>query len=937
MKTRYLLGAGLFFVLFTVSLMGVDLSAPLPMDPDLRYGKLDNGFTYYIKANRMPAQRAELRLFVNSGSVQEDDDQKGLAHFGEHMAFNGTLHFPKQELLAYLNSIGFGFHGGLNGGTSYDFVTYQLQVPTDDAIALDKGFLILSDWAHAISFEPEEIDKERGVIMEEYRGTLSAWERCYRKINQTIYKGSRYEDRMPIGDPDIIQHAPYEALTRFYQDWYHPANLAVAAVGDFDPAAIEAIIRQYFGPIPAKENPRPLGIFPVPDNIEPLAVVAADPEMSNTMLNLRWKHPYSEVNTLGMALEETKINIFCQMLGDRFQERSNGEFSPFSYAYAYKSNQGKSFAEFTMAFMTPPDSVLSALNYGLDELKRVNKHGFTSTEFDRAKRSFIRGMENSVAEADKQESQWKVWEYWGHFLRGQPAMSMAQARELMTAALEIISLEDINAIHDRLVTDKNMVVTLMTSERPGISTITEAQILDAVRLNRATELIEYEDVFRDEPLLSEPPQGGKVISEELFPGTGIKCWTLSNGAKVYLKATDYKNDELELRAFSYGGRSMSSDADFIHANLADDLVQDCGVGSFSKTELNKKLADRIVWVQPWIGRTQEGFSASCSPQDLETLFQLIYLYSSAPNFSEQSYRSWFNKQSTFIRDRSLDPEDCLQDSLGYLIRDRHPRAKSTDMASLEAFDPQIAARFFKERFHNLGDFQWIFVGNFDEAILKRYCEIYLGNSVPDAKAETVQDDGMRFRQGRHNFELHKGIADRAVVRVMNNSPQLFTPEAELQMDLAGMLANEKLRENIREERSGVYYVQCFGRGSADPIPETYAYLYMGCATDRVDELLDASFATLDSLKAGLFDDKYINTVRQSHLKNLENKLQRNDWWAGRIEAQLDFQAPLDAILDEMEFVKSIDRDYLIEGIRKYYDFSANCQRFVLYPEAKAEQ
>lgn len=936
MKACCLIGALLFFVLTAAALAGVDLTLPIPMDPDLRYGKLDNGFTYYIKANSMPQKRAELRLFVKSGSIQEDDDQKGLAHFGEHMAFNGTAHFPKQELLAYLNSIGFGFHGGLNGGTSYDFVTYQLTVPTDDSVAVDKGILILSDWAHSISFEPEEIDKERGVIMEEYNGGLSGWERCYRKVNEAIYRGSRYADRMPIGDPDIIQNSPYEALTRYYNDWYHPANLAVAVVGDIDPNAMETLIRKYFGPIPAKENPRPLGVFPLAENIEPQAVVAADPEMNMTMLNLRWKHPFFAMENVGDCLETLKTNIFCQMLGDRFTERSNGEFSPFSYGYAYKGNRGNSFAEFDMVFMTSPDSVLAALNYGLDELKRVKKHGFTATELDRTKRSIIRNLENSVAEASKQESEWKVWPFLTNFVRGEPVSSPAQELEMVSALLDLVTLEEVNAIHSRLVTDKNMVVSLMTSERQGIPTITEDQILAEISRNRASELVEYEDVFRDEPLLTQIPPGGKVVAERLFPKTGIKRWTLSNGANVYIKPTAFKNDELQVQGFSYGGLSQCRDEDYVHGYLASGLAEDSGVGAFNRTELTKKLADKIVWISPWISRTQEGFQGQCSPQDMETTFQLIYLYSTAPNFNQQSYHSWYNKQSTSIRDRALDPEECLQDSIGFLIRNRHLRAKPISMEMLDAFDPQIAERIFRERFADLGDFTWVFVGNYDEAVLKRFCEIYLGNRMPGAEPESVRDDGMRYRQGRYDFALPKGIADRAVVRVVNNTYSNVNPDDRTQTRLAAMLINEKLRENIRENRSGVYYVYCYGSIRLDPVLEAVGYLSLGCSTERVDELLDAAYATLDSLKAGIFDEKYINTVRQASLKNLETDLQRNEWWANEINSQIIYRRSVDTILDDLEIIKNFDRDYLIEGVRRYFNFDTNCQRFVLYPEQKPE-
>jgi len=936
MKKWFITGIVIFLAFITANLMALDLSEPLPIDPDLRWGKLNNGFTYYIKVNRKPEKRAELRLFVKAGSVQEDDDQIGLAHFGEHMAFNGTKHFPKQELLDYLNSIGFGFHGGLNGGTSYDFVTYQLQVPSDDPEATRKGFLILSDWAHAISFDPVEIEKERGVIMEEYRGSLSGWERCYRKVSQAIYEGSRYADRMPIGDPEIIQNCSHEALIRFYRDWYHPANLAIAVVGDFDPAAIEALIREYFEPIPPHKDPRPLGIYPLSTNIEPIACVAADPEMNMTMLNLRWKHPVSVAKTNADIVLELRTNLFTQLLSKRFEERADGEFSPFSEAYAYKNNQGMSFAEFNMIFYTPADSVQSAINYGLDELKRIKAHGFSQTELDRAKRTIIREMENAVAEADKQESRWMVWTYMMHFLRGEPMLSTAQQAEIVQSILDLVTLGDINSVHDELVTDENFVVTLITSERPGIPTITEDTILKTVNQNRQTDLVEYEDVFRDEPLVQKLPDGGKVISEEFFPATGIKLWNLSNGGKVYLKATDFQNDELLLRAYSPGGRSYSTEQDYPHAALAVSYAQDCGLGAFSKTELTKKLADKIAWVNPWISRSGEGFSGSCSPLDVETMFQLIHLYFTAPNFNEQSYYSWLNKRSTFIKDRALDPEACFEDSIAFISRDRHLRASPTDMARLQGLDRNIAERFFRERFANIGDFHWVFVGNFDEAKLKLLCETFLATSLPGARPEKFKDDGMRYRKGKHNTEIRKGMADKAIVRLISYREIPVSKETRHETAMAEILAGEKLRENIREDRSGVYYVYCWGDTEPYPAPVTYANLGMGCSPDRVEELITASLAVMDSLKAGLFDDKYVNTVRQARLKQMELNLKNNDWWVDRIGDQIVKQLPLDAIMEEMDAIQKVSKQDLSKWTAKYLDFDTNCQRFILYPETRKE-
>jgi len=316
------------------------------------------------------------------------------------------------------------------------------------------------------------------------------------------------------------------------------------------------------------------------------------------------------------------------------------------------------------------------------------------------------------------------------------------------------------------------------------------------------------------------------------------------------------------------------------------------------------------------------------------MFQLIYLYSTAPNFSDQSYRSWYNKRATSLRDRALDPEDCFADSVAYLMQDRHFRARPQDMQMLDAFDPVKGARFFRQRFANLGDFVWVFVGNYDEAELKRLCEIYLGNIVPNSKPESVIDDGMRTRAGKYDFVMRKGIADKALVRVVSSKLQDYNPQVGLRISLAGSLASEKLRENIREARSGVYYVYCYGYGNSFPLPETNVYMGLGCSTDRVDELLEASFATLDSLKAGNFDEKYVNTVRQSKLKEMESDLQRNDWWADKIYQQAYYGVPVDAILEEAEIIKNINRESLAADLRAYFDLDVNRQVFVLYPEEK---
>ncbi|MDY0152755.1 MAG: insulinase family protein, partial [Candidatus Cloacimonas sp.] len=679
--------------------------------------------------------------------------------------------------------------------------------------------------------------------------------------------------------------------------------------------------------------PRPVQIFPVPDNIEPLASVASDPEMNMTMLQILWKHPIEQIKTKGELLEGLKQQLFSALLTNRFEERANGTFAPFSYGFAFKNNQTRSFSAFNLYFYLPADSVLAGLNYGLDELKRAGLHGFSATELERAKRSLIRELENTLAEADKQESEWKTWEYRTHFLSGEIPMSAIQLMQLLQEALEVITLPDVNSMHAKLVTDKNMVINVMTSERPDKQVVTEAEILAAIAKNRASQLLEYTDKFRDEPLLKDIPAPRSILGEEIYPATGIKRWTLANGAFVYLKPTQNRNDELLMRAFSPGGESSFSKEDFLQGSWAANLVRECGVGSFDKNELTKTLADKIVRVVPYITRCSEGFYGTCSPVDMETMFQLTYLYANQPNVDEAGYASWINKQSTFIRDQELDPESCFQDSIQVISRNHHPRAHSLNMEILQGIDRAKAVALYRERFQaNPGDFVYIFVGNFDEETLKRNCMTYLSGGKLRKDWEAIKDDGMRYKAGKDGLVLHKGIADKALVRLVTYNDGPVTAETRQETAMLEVLASEKLRENIRENRSGVYYVYCYADKDSYPVQELSAYLGLGCSSDRVDELIDASLAVLDSLKAGLFEDKYVNTVKQTRLKQMEENLQSNDWWAERILDQVSNQFPVDAIMDEVDAIKAIDKDKLAAYARKYMNFDENCLKFVLLPE-----
>ncbi|MCH6560650.1 insulinase family protein, partial [candidate division KSB1 bacterium] len=624
----------LFFLNFTFSISfcqtSIDLKKELPTDPKIRIGKLKNGLKYYIRENQKPENRAELRLAVNAGSVLEDDDQRGLAHFVEHMAFNGTKNFAKQEIVDYLESIGMQFGPDINAYTDFDETVYMLQVPTDSVEAVETAFQILEDWAHNISFEEEEIDKERGVVVEEWRLGRGAGARMRDKQFPILFKDSRYAERLPIGKKEILETAPYNSLRRFYRDWYRPDLMAVVAVGDFDKDWIEKLIKKHFRRLRALKKPRERQVFPVPNHKETLFAPASDVEATSSNISIYYKHEVPEEGTVGDYRRSLIEALYNSILNNRLNELLQNPEPPFLFGFSSQGTFIRSKSFYILGAGVKDNGIEAGLEAVLTEAIRVRRHGFTESELERQKTEMLRRFEQVYNERDKTESEQFAAEYIRNFLEGEPLPGIEYEYTLYNLLLPGIKIEEVNQLAKNLIRDENRVISVSTPEKEEIKTPTEEGILAVFdRVNRK-EIKPYEDTVPDLPLVEIPPTPGKIVAQETIEKLGVTEWDLSNGVKVVLKPTDFKNDEILFTATSPGGHSLVPDKDFIAAALATAIIREGGLGNFDRIALQKKLAGKLAGVSAWISSLQEGLSGNASPKDLETLFELIYLHFTAP-------------------------------------------------------------------------------------------------------------------------------------------------------------------------------------------------------------------------------------------------------------------------------------------------------------------
>lgn len=909
----------------------LDLKKPIPVDPDVTVGKFDNGLTYYIKVNKKPEKRAQFWLAVNAGSVLEDDDQQGLAHLAEHMAFNGTNHFKKQELIDYLESIGMKFGPEINAYTSFDETVYMLQVPTDSAHIVEKGFQILEDWAHWVSYEKEEIDKERGVVIEEWRLGRGADMRMFDKQLPILFKGSRYANRLPIGKKEVVDTCKYETLKRFYKEWYRPDLMAVVVVGDFDPGWIQSLIEKHFTSIPAIENPRKRELYPVPDHKETLFAIETDPEASSTRIAVYFKNELEPEESIADFRRMLMQSLYNEMINNRLNELTKQADPPFLFGYSGKGRFVRSKGVYYLAAGVKEDGIEPGLDALLTESIRVKKFGFTQSELDRTKKAILRRMERQFKEKDKTDSRVYAQRCTYHFLVGDPMPGIANELELAKKLLPTIELEEVNGLINKWISDENRVILVNAPEKEQVKVPSEQQLLDIFKNVEQKEILAYVDEVSEAPLVENVPDVAEIVNEKKIAELGVTEWTLSNGVRVVLKPTDFKNDEVRFYAFSLGGNSLVADADFMSASYATQVIREGGIGAFNQIELNKKLTGKVVRVYPYIGTLTEGVSGNASPEDIETLFQLIYLYMTSPRMDQETFQSYMTRVKGMIENRSARPETALSDTLSVTLAQYHHRARPMTVKLLDEVDLEKAFKFYQDRFADASDFNFFFVGNFDLETIKPLVATYLGGLPSLNRKEMWKDPGVNPPTGVIKKTVRKGIEPKSYVRIVFTGPYQWSRENNYEFRSMIDVMRIKLRETLREDLSGTYGVGVSSSTRLYPEQEYSIQISFGCNPDRVEELSRTVFDQIDSLQTYGTTEKYITKVRETQLRSHETNLKENGYWVNQLRSYYyTKQDPL-KILEYPKLVETLSARMVQEAAKKYFN-TDNYVQVVLLPE-----
>ncbi len=909
---------------------------PLQQDPAVLSGQLANGLSYYLMRNPKPANLAELRLYVDVGSVNEDEDQLGLAHFTEHMAFNGTKNFAKSEVVDYLSSIGMGYYNGLNAMTSYDYTVYQLKIPTNDSAKLNQGLLILSDMAHQLSFEASEIERERGVIVEEWRLGQDAGSRVRDAQNAVFLAGSRYAERSPIGTYEVISSFGHDTIKRFYRDWYRPDLQSVVIVGDFEPQAMLALVEQYFGSIPKREEVRPREDFSVPENLAPKAIVTTDPEYPNNLLQVMWKKDVQRVSNFGDYYSNLKTSLFYTMLNLRLEEKSKTADPPYSFAAATEYPLLRTMSAAMMFAMYTQGKSEEALRTILTEAERVQRFGFLPSEFERARIDILRGAERELAEQDTRESGDIAWEI-VDALSNQNVFTSAEFRQLLTQELiQAVTLEEVNALVADLIQDKNMFIGLSGPQKEGLAYPTQDRLLEIARGVNSLEIAPYEDKTVNEPLLETIPEPVAITKESFDARSGVSIWTLANGVQVYAKKTDFKNDEVLLQAISPGGFSRYDSTDVAAARLVSGYISDAGFGKFDAISLGKATAGKVARVNLSVDTYQESFDASCSPKDMELMFQMLHQYAVNPRFDSADFASYLQRTKTFYQNRNLDPMNVFMDRVQKELYQNHPYAKSLADADFDSIDLGTVERIFRDRFADFADFSFVIVGNFDPEQLKTYCRTYLGNLPSGGRREKPKDVDIRLREGTQAIWFNMGSTDRAFASTFLNGKYSSSPKNKVMLDALEFVLNEKLRENIREERSGVYFIQAWQSTTSYPVSRYTIGTMMGCAPARLKELIGAIYETLDSLRAGDIDARYLVAANATLQQQFDENLKSNRFWISQLKADIWQGRKLASFLDEPGFFDQINLKQLAKAAKKYLRYDKNQLGVFMLPQARSE-
>jgi zinc protease len=905
----------------------------VPVDPRITIGRLENGLRYYVRRNPRPANRAELRLVINAGSVLEESDQLGLAHMVEHMAFNGTKHFAGQEITGFMESIGMQFGPSLNAFTTFDDTTFVLQVPTDRMDILEKAFLILEDWAHGVTFDGREIDKERGVVIEEWRQGRGASARLQDQLFPVVLEGSRYAERNPIGTKASIETFPHERLKQFYKDWYRTDLMAVVAVGDFDPPAIERLIKQRFGPIPAPLLARPRPAFPVPDHPGTRYAIATDPELPAASLTIFNKLPIREQATVLSYRERIIDHLYAAMFNARLAELSQRADPPFIGAGVDRGIFVRTKEVAMLSAMVQPDRIGRALEALVTEAARVERHGFAATELEREKRNLLRVYDQALAEKDKDESAPLAAEYIRNFLTDESLPGIAWEHQMHVKFLPGITLAEVNALAKEWNGDHNRVIAVSAPRKPGVAVPTEAELARIVKAAGSAPVAAYVDSAPDAALLAEPPAPGSITSERSVPGAGITEWTLSNGARVVLHPTTFKQDEVFFRAISPGGSSLAADADYVAAATAGQVVAAGGVAGFDAVALDKVLAGKVATVVPFIDDSSEGLAGGGSARDIETIQQLAYLRFTKPRADATAFGVMTGQLKSLAANRRANPDTVLEDTLNATLWQNHFRKRSMSAELLQEMSLEKSFAFYKDRFSDASDFVFVLVGSFDLPTVRPLVTRYLASLPSTRRKETWQDRGITPVRGVVEKVVEMGIEPQSRVRIVFTGPFRWDPTQRVLLRVLGLVLEGQLGAVLREDQSGTYGVKVSTSSDKIPKPSYTVSIDFSCAPERTEDLVKRLFLEISRLRMDELSESYILGVREALAREFETDSKENRWAVSRIADAYENGDDVADVLDEPGVNRTLSAAMIQDAARTYLD-TRNYVRVTLVPAKK---
>jgi zinc protease len=916
----------------SVSFAQMEPNETLPIDPDVVIGTLPNGLKYYIKKNQKPEKRAELRLAVKIGSIMEDDDQQGLAHFLEHMCFNGTKRFPKQDLVNFLESVGIRFGAHLNAYTSFDETVYMLQVPTDKPDVFGKAFDVLEDWAGSVALDDAEIDKERGVVVEEWRLGRGAYERVSNKLLPSVLYNSRYANRLPIGKKEVLDTFKYETVRRMYKDWYRPDLMGVMAVGDFDVKQVEEMIKTRFGRLVNPSPSRPRTEYEIPSHTDAIYAVTSDKELPMANVDIYFKYDDRPEVSINDYRKRLVGDLYDAMLNNRLQEISMKPDAAFAQAYCYDETFMGGKRAFTISVAPKNESLSKGYESVLQEVMRVRQKGFTQTELEREKKNILTAIERQYNERNKTESRAVIGEFVRNFIDKEPMPGIAYEFELYKKYVPLITLSEINALNDvRMGPKTSRVVTLAGPQKDEIRIPSEQELRNIFSRVENSSLDAYNDKVTDLPLLAAKPKPGKVTATKVRKSIGVTEWTLSNGMKVVLKPTDFKNDEILFSASSPGGSSLASDDNYLSADMCAQIMQMGGVANFDMIALQKYLAGKRVSVSPSVSSLQEGFNGSASPKDIETAFQLIYAYSTAPRKDTAAFGSIVARMKTFLDNKTASPESAFQDTFAVTMANYHYRARPMSSALLQEISLDKAYMFYLDRFSDMGDFTFYFVGNFDLKTMKPLVETYLASLPTKKRKESWKDIGITPPQGLVEKIVKKGIEPKSSVRMAQTGNFVWSGENRFYLNAMAEVLSIKLRETLREEKGGVYGVGCRATPTHYPKQMYTLSIGFGCAPDRVDELVQEVYKKLDTMVMKAPEAIYVNKVKEIAKRENETNLKENRYWLSSLSSAYVNGEDPEGITKRDKLIESMTPEKVWDAAKKYC-VKGNMVKVVLYPE-----